>query len=298
MVDHGIRTGTGTQEVDAFIQIGKYLFDKGVSLPAIILSDPFAGLVFLEDLGDLHLQDVVLQNKHDPDVILPLYRSIIDQLINMALPGKDSFDPEWAWQSESYDVTVVLEKECRYFVDAFLNLYLGMGVSYEELKSEFVILAEGAAADTDAGFMHRDIQSRNIMVQQKRCYIIDYQGGRTGPLQYDLASLLLDPYVALSSNTRMTLYDYYVKQLSSRVVCDASAFQKKYETCAITRNLQILGAFGNLSKKKGKHYFEAYIPAALKTLSQSIENYHARDNLPGLRKIVVQADEVLRAISN
>jgi len=293
MVDHGIRTGTGTQEVDAFIQIGKYLFDKGVSLPAIILSDPFAGLVFLEDLGDLHLQDIVLQNKNNPDIILPLYRSIIDQLINMALPGKDSFDPEWAWQSESYDVTIVLEKECRYFVDAFLNLYLGMGVSYEELKSEFVILAEGAAADTDAGFMHRDMQSRNIMVQQKRCYIIDYQGGRTGPLQYDLASLLLDPYVALSSNTRMTLYDYYVKQLSSRVVCDASAFLKKYETCAITRNLQILGAFGNLSKNKGKQYFEAYIPAALRTLRQSIENYHARDYLPGLGKIVIKADKML-----
>lgn len=298
MVDHGIRTGSGTQEIDAFIRIGKYLFDKGVSLPAIILSDPFAGLVFLEDLGDLHLQDIVLQNKNDPDVILPLYRSIIDQLINMALPGRDGFDPEWTWQSASYDVTVVLEKECRYFVDMFLNLYLDMGVSFEKLKSEFVILAEGAAADTDAGFMHRDMQSRNIMVQQKRCYIIDFQGGRTGPLQYDLASLLLDPYVALSSNIRMTLYDYYIKQLSSRVVCDASVFRKKYETCAITRNLQILGAFGNLSKNKGKHSFETYIPAALRTLSQSIEKYHARDYLPGLRKVVIKANEVLRAIGH
>jgi NDP-sugar pyrophosphorylase family protein len=298
MVDHGIRTGPETQEVDAFIRIGKYLFDKGVSLPAIILSDPFAGLVFLEDLGDLHLQDIVLQNKNDPDIILPLYRSIIDQLIHMALPGRDGFDPKWTWQSATYDATVVLEKECRYFVDAFLNLYLGMGVSFEELKSEFVILAEGAAAGTDAGFMHRDMQSRNIMVQQKRCYIIDFQGGRTGPLQYDLASLLLDPYVALSSKTRMTLYDYYVKQLSSRVVCDASVFRKKYETCAITRNLQILGAFGNLSKNKGKHYFEAYIPAALKTLCQGIENYHVRDRLPGLRKIALKANEALRAISD
>jgi len=299
LVDHGIRSGPETQEVDAFVRIGKHLFNKGVAVPAIILSDPFAGLVFLEDLGDLHLQEMVLQNKTDTEFILSLYRSIIDQLIHMALAGREGFDPKWTWQSPTYDYAVVLEKECRYFVEAFLNLYLGMDVSFEELKREFAILAESAAASTVVGFMHRDMQSRNIMVHQNRCFIIDYQGGRTGPLQYDLASLLVDPYVALSPKTRKTLYDYYVEQFSSRVVCDEIAFQKGFETCAVTRNLQILGAFGHLSKNKGKHCFEAYIPGALKTLGQNLEQYHARNRLPGLRTIVQKAYEALmRAISN
>jgi aminoglycoside/choline kinase family phosphotransferase/UTP-glucose-1-phosphate uridylyltransferase len=298
MVDHGIRTGPETEEVDSFIRIGKHLFAKGVPVPAIILSDPFAGLVFLEDLGDLHLQEMVLQNKADTDLILSLYRSIIDQLIHMALAGRDGFDSKWTWQSAAYDPTVILEKECRYFVEAFLNLYLDMGVGFGELKSEFVFLAENVAACTDIGFMHRDMQSRNIMVHQNRCYFIDFQGGRTGPLQYDLASLLVDPYVALSPKNKNTLYDYYVQQLSARINCEEPVFREGFETCTITRNLQILGAFGNLSKNKGKRYFEAYIPGALQTLGQNLKQYHAGNHLPGLRTIVQKADEALRAIGN
>jgi len=298
MVEHGLRTGPQTQEVDSFIHIGKHLFAKGVTVPAIMLSDPFAGFVFLEDLGDLHLQEMVLQNKTDTDLILSLYRSVIDQLIHMALYGREGFDPGWTWQSATYDHTVVLEKECRYFVEAFLKGYLDMHVGFGELESEFMILAESAAACTDIGFMHRDMQSRNIMVYQKRCFFIDYQGGRTGPLQYDLASLLLDPYVALSPEIQNTLYKYYFEQFSSCVVCDKTAFQKGFETCAITRNLQILGAFGYLSRNKGKHYFEAYIPVALKTLGQNLDRYHARNRLPGLRTIVQKAGEAVRAKSD
>ena len=293
MVDHGIRTGTETEEVDSFIRIGEHLFSKGVAVPAILLSDPFAGLVFLEDLGDLHLQEMVLQNKTDLDLISSLYRSVIDQLIHMALAGRHGFDPKWTWQSATYDHTIVLEKECRYFVEAFLNRYLDMDVSFEALKNEFVFLAESADSCTDVGFMHRDMQSRNIMIHQNRCSIIDFQGGRTGPLQYDLASLLMDPYVALSSKTIITLYDYYVKRLSSHGACDEPVFRKGFETCAITRNLQILGAFGHLSRNKGKTYFETYIPGALQTLIKNLEAYHARDRLPGLRKIVQKAEKIM-----
>jgi len=293
MVDHGIRKGAETAEVDSFVQIGKHLLSKGVAVPKIILSDPFAGLVFLEDLGDLHLQEMVLQHKTDPKLILSLYRSVIDQLVHMALAGHHGFDPKWTWQSARYDHAIVLEKECRYFVMAFLNRYLDMDVSFEALHSEFMFLAESAASITDVGFMHRDLQSRNIMVRQRRCFFIDFQGGRTGPLQYDLSSLLMDPYVALSTKTIAALYDHYVNRLLSYGDCDALAFQKGFQTCAITRNLQILGAFGHLSRNKGKTYFEAYIPVALQTLLGNLDTYHARNRLPGLRSIVQKAEREL-----
>ena len=293
MVDHGIRKGSETEEVDSFIQIGKHLFNKGIAVPNIIQSDPFSGLVFLEDLGDLHLQEIVLRHKTDPKLILSLYRSVIDQLVHMALAGHHGFDPKWTWQSPRYDHAIVLEKECRYFVTAFLNHYLDMDIRFETLQGEFMFLAESAASCTDVGFMHRDLQSRNIMVRQRHCVFIDFQGGRTGPLQYDLASLLMDPYVALSTETIAELYDHYVYRLLSHGDCDALAFQKGFETCAITRNLQILGAFGHLSRNKGKTYFEAYIPAALQTLLRNLDTYHARDRLPGLRGIVQKAEREL-----
>lgn len=293
MADHGIRTGSETEEVDSFIRIGKHLFSKDVAVPAIILSDPFAGLVFLEDLGDLHLQELVLQNKADHEIVLSLYRSVIDQLVHMALAGQHGFDTKWTWQSARYDQTIILEKECRYFVKAFLNRYLDMDVDFETLKNEFVFLAESAVGCTNVGFMHRDMQSRNIMVHQKRCFFIDFQGGRIGPLQYDLASLLMDPYVALSPETISALYNYYVKRLSANEDCDEPTFRKGFETCSITRNLQILGAFGHLSRNKGKTYFETYIPVALQTLLSNLEAYHARNRLPGLRNIVQKAERAL-----
>lgn len=293
MADHGIRTGSETEEVDSFIRIGKHLFSKDVAVPAIVLSDPFAGLVFLEDLGDLHLQELVLQNKADHEIVLSLYRSVIDQLVHMALAGQHGFDTKWTWQSARYDQTIILEKECRYFVKAFLNRYLDMDVDFETLKNEFVFLAESAVGCTNVGFMHRDMQSRNIMVHQKRCFFIDFQGGRIGPLQYDLASLLMDPYVALSPETITALYNYYIKRLSANEDCDEPTFRKGFETCSITRNLQILGAFGHLSRNKGKTYFETYIPVALQTLLSNLEAYHARNRLPGLRNIVQKAERRL-----
>jgi aminoglycoside/choline kinase family phosphotransferase len=75
-------------------------------------------------------------------------------------------------------------------------------------------------------------------------------------------------------------------------------FRKGFETCSLTRNLQILGAFGHLTRNKGKSYFEAYIPGALQTLLRNLDAYHARDRLPALRAMVQKANEALRIIGN
>ena len=135
------------------------------------------------------------------------------------------------------------------------------------------------------------------MVHQRRISIIDFQGGRIGPLQYDLASLLMDPYVALSKNWVTKLYDYYVKQLLSFGDRATSVFRKGFETCALTRNLQVLGAFGHLSRNLGKHQFEAYIPVAVQTLLENLENHHARHRLIGLHKMVQKAAGKLRELT-
>jgi aminoglycoside/choline kinase family phosphotransferase/UTP-glucose-1-phosphate uridylyltransferase len=289
MVDHGIRADAVQQEVDAFIRIGTHLAAKGVAVPKIIAADSFAGLVVVEDLGDLHLQEFVLHHRSDPALVLSRYHTVIDQLIHMAISGAAGFNPKWTWQSATYDREVVMDKECRYFVEAFLNRYMEMNVRFAGLEKEFAVLAKWACACSEIGFMHRDFQSRNIMLHKNRPFFIDFQGGRLGPLQYDLASLLMDPYVGLSKEDVSSLYDYYLERLASYGFYDVAKFRKGFQTCAVTRNLQILGAFGHLSKNKGKHNFEAYIPRALVTLIQNLENHPECHQLPGLQKIVKQA---------
>ncbi|MBW2641688.1 MAG: phosphotransferase [Deltaproteobacteria bacterium] len=170
-------------------------------------------------------------------------------------------------------------------MDAFLRNYLEMDISFKDLENEFRSLADRALEFSVNGFMHRDMQSRNIMVKNNRFYFIDFQGGRLGPIQYDLASLLMDPYVELSFRVRNLLLNFSVQTLSSVLNVDPDDFLSGYKYCSITRNLQILGAFAYLSRIKGKRYFEKYIPHAIKTLTHNLSAFKNRE-FPKLESLV------------
>ena len=288
MVDHGIcnhAMPSQTSETQAFIAIGRHLHQKGIPVPQIYLYDTFAGLVFLEDLGDCHLQQVI-RNTDRPDQIIAWYQQVIDMIIQLSISGYQNFDLAWAWQTTHYDKTLIIEKECRYFIDAFTNNYLGQHrIRFDDLVAEFDALADGAIKFAITGFMHRDMQSRNIMVKNGKIWFIDFQGGRSGPLQYDLASLLIDPYVALPAEIQSYLTDYAIQTLSSLMTIDSEQFKECYYHCALARNLQILGAFGFLSKVRGKKDFIQYIAPALQTL-KNLMKASGGEKFTKLKKLV------------
>jgi aminoglycoside/choline kinase family phosphotransferase/choline kinase len=284
MVDHGIHTGNQTAEIDSFIHIGTHLYRAGIPVPQIFYHDRFAGLVFLQDLGDTDLQSTTSRIKHSESLISS-YQQVIDLLIELSIQGAKGFDPAWAYQSPRYDEQLILEKECRYFVEAFLNGYLGWKISADQYRKEFESLAHKAMENPIMGFMHRDMQSRNIMFKDNQFYFIDFQGGRIGPLQYDLASLLIDPYVKLPVRIQSHLLTYCINRLLSYTQVEPARFRQGYEYCALTRNLQILGAFGYLSTVQGKKYFKKYIPPAVSTLQKNLSG-HAKAEFPGLMSLV------------
>ena len=268
MVDHGIRQTALTSEVDSFVQLGRHLYRQGVSVPKIYFYDTFSGLVFLEDLGDVHLQQTV-RSRTDLTVI-GLYKSVIEQLIKLSRNGAVQFDRNWTYQTPDYNQELIIEKECRYFLEAFLNSYLNFKERFEDLQADFIALADKALQYATMGFMHRDMQSRNIMVKGRDIYFIDFQGGRIGPIQYDLASLLIDPYVELPPAIQAQLINYSIELLSAETELTPERFISCYHYCRLTRNLQILGAYSYLSKVKGKTYFERYIPAAVRSLRSNL----------------------------
>ena len=275
MADHGIREFLETCEVDSFVAIGLHMHEAKIPVPKIHMYDNFSGLVFLEDLGDVNLQTLV-QKAENPEVIFSLYKSVINHLIRMSVSGTTGFDLSWTYQSETYDKNLIMEKECRYFVEAFLTEYLDIHANFEDLKDEFSLLADRALVSSFNGFMHRDLQSRNIMVKNGDFYFIDFQGGRIGPIEYDLASLLIDPYVSLPYPVQDQLFEYCIEKLLCSVDFDPDKFRTCFKYCVLTRNLQILGAFGYLSKVKEKTYFEKYIPTAVETLKK---NFFSLSNL-------------------
>jgi aminoglycoside/choline kinase family phosphotransferase/GTP:adenosylcobinamide-phosphate guanylyltransferase len=265
VADHGPCTEAKICEADAFAAIGQHLHKRGIPVPRIFAYDRDSGLVAMEDLGDLHLQRVIHRAANTEEVVRH-YRAVIDLLIRIGVEGAKGFDPAFTYQTPYYDQDLILERESRYFVEAFVNGYKGLEIRFDDLKEEFEVLAKRALASRYTGFLHRDFQSRNILVRNQNYYLIDFQGGRLGPLQYDLASLLIDPYAQLPRTLQLRLLSYYLKRLSDFIAVDADEFLDAYVYCAMNRNLQILGAFGFLTRVKGKKDFEAYIPPAISSL--------------------------------
>jgi len=284
MVDHGIKEGSRVDAADAFVNIGRHLFDQGMPVPQIYDGDSFSGYVFLEDLGNFDLQALVQQTDNF-EKIISLYQSVIHLLTEFSTSGAEQFDVAWTYQTPRYSKELILENECRYFVEAFLNTYLGLEIAYDDFKKEFEYLAENALQHTVDGLMHRDFQSRNIMVRNDAFYFIDFQGSRLGPIQYDLASLLIDPYVQLPPDIQTQLLKYGMQKLKTDNHLNDEDFRRCYRYCRLTRNLQILGAFGYLSRVKAKPHFEQYIAPAVQTLKRNLKK-HEQKTLPMLNDLM------------
>lgn len=287
LADHGITINLPGSECNAFVNIGTHLYACDLPVPRIVAHDGFSGLVFLEDLGDCHLQQIVEQVDNDSQVE-KWYHKVIDTLLDLTTKAADGFDAAWTCQSTAYDVALILEKECHYFVDAFLNGYLKMAVGYADLAVEFEQLAQCTIDHAVTGLIHRDFQSRNIMIHADRHYLIDFQGARRGPIQYDLASLLIDPYVGLHQQLQQRLLHYAAEQAARRLNSAPDAFIRGYRYCAVTRNLQMLGAFGFLSRVKHKPGFERWIPIAAGMLAGHLRDADER----AFPKLTAIADEI------
>ena len=218
------------------------------------------------------------------------YTAMIDLLVDLCVDGGRNFDPGWTWQTPQYDKQLILERECRYFLEAFARDYLQLAVDFETFSREFELLAHRALEHPVIGFMHRDLQSRNIMLRNERLYLIDFQGGRLGPLQYDLASLLIDPYVELPPSLQARLLDRCLRAIRRRLAVNAAQFRSTYHYCALARNLQILGAFAYLSLVKGKVFFSAYIPRAVSSLQHRLAECPSSE-FPRLTALVHQIAE-------
>ena len=296
--DHGIAVpgSERRKQVSAFVHIGRHLKAQGIAVPKILDWDNLSGLVVLEDLGSTHLADAVqaLMPNHDPASqektkgLTTLYSPVIDALIDFSQRGIQNFDPQWTCQTESYSKSLILEMECRYFLNAFVEGICGRNIPFEGLETEFNYIADNALETGFPGLIHRDCQSRNIMIHKDRPWFIDFQSARKGPLQYDLASLLMDPYVQLPHKVREQLLTLTMEKLKLTRAGEQSDFIRSFEFCCLTRLMQALGAFGFLSKVKGKPQFKAHIPAALEGLYRVIKNLESKEpgHLPKLNALI------------
>lgn len=267
-------------EANSCFKIGGHLKQNKVPVPKIYYFDGISGVIVYEDLGDTLLHHFVLENSptkaqndrlHLSPELIKLYKKAIDSLVLMQVAGARGFESSSCWETATYSKKLMLERESGYFLDAYCKNYRDIKDFPVGLEDEFITLADRVLNESDKYLMHRDYQSRNIMIKEGEIYIIDFQGARFGPLGYDLASLLNDPYVQLSPDIRLELLNYYSDTIKNYIYLDRDAFIKGYYHIALQRNLQILGAFSFLAKVREKPFFQPYIQPALGDLKVNLQ---------------------------
>ena len=263
-------------------KIGKHLHEKGVPVPELYGWDEESGVLLFEDLGDVRLHDIITRPEGIEDsgvgAARDYYRAALEQLAKMQIVGAEGFDQGWCCDSPCYDVPLMIERESGYFLRAFWQGMLDQEKN-GGAEEEFRAIAEIAGKAAAGYFLHRDFQSRNIMIKDGKIRFIDFQAGRLGPLGYDVASLLIDPYAALTPQFQEELLGVYGATIAIRHPGSEEDYFKYYEYLAVQRNLQIVGAFAFLSKVRGKAFFTAYIKPALLALrdrlaGSSFAEYH------------------------
>ena len=204
----------GLQEAISGWHIGRHLFATGAPVPELYGFEEQSGLLVCEDLGDQRLHDLVQEKGIESEQIIQLYRQTVSELARMQVRGSQGFKPDWCWDTPRYDRALMLERESGYFLRALCRDFLQLEIDEEKIAQDFHELADKASQADATFFLHRDFQSRNIMIQQDRVRFIDYQAGRLGPLAYDLASLLIDPYAALPDTVQDELLEHYLDTLT------------------------------------------------------------------------------------
>lgn len=260
--------GVAVHENDSYFHLGRHLRRQGVPVPEIFAYCREEGWLLMEDVGDLSLEAALARPGAD---WRRLYRQALEVLVHQQLAGRQGFDPAWCFDTPRITREFLLARECCYFVEAFLQGYMGLPVTFADVQADCEALVAAALPQaSEEVFLHRDYQSRNLHLHQGQLRVLDFQGGRLGPLGYDPAALLLDPYVNLGEAREEELLELYLSLLRRRLPLAEADVRESFFHLALCRNLQVLGAFGFLTVVKGKAQFAAHIPAALAGLRRRL----------------------------
>jgi aminoglycoside/choline kinase family phosphotransferase len=278
----GILYGVREENV-AFLEFSKHFRKHGLPVPEIYAEDLDHGAYLEEYFGDVTLFDFLSKNR-DGEKIAPAaieaYRKVVAVLPRFQVEAARDLDYSVCYPRGSFDRQSIAW-DLNYFKYYFLRL---AGISFNEqaLEDDFDSLTNFLlSADRDY-FMYRDFQSRNVMLKDGEPFFLDYQGGRKGALQYDIASLLYDAKADLPPELRQQLLDLYIEKVGEIIKIEREAFLHYFYAYVYVRILQALGAYGFRGFYERKIHFLQSVPYALKNLRWLLHNVKLPIALPAL----------------
>jgi aminoglycoside/choline kinase family phosphotransferase len=278
----GILYGVREENV-AFLSFSRHFRRHGLSVPEIYAEDLDQGAYLEEDLGDTTLFEFLSKNRAGEAIALEVieaYRKVVAVLPRFQVEAGRDLDYRVCYPRGSFDRQSIAW-DLNYFKYYFLRL-AAIPFSEQALEDDFGRLTDFLLTAPSDYFLYRDFQSRNVMLRGGKPYFVDYQGGRKGALQYDIASLLYDGKADLPPGVRQQLLDDYLNALESHIDLDREAFLRHYYAYVYVRILQALGAYGFRGFYERKAHFLQSVPYALKNLRWLLHNVKLPIELPTL----------------
>jgi aminoglycoside/choline kinase family phosphotransferase len=283
----GIVYGVREENV-AFIEFSRHFYSRGLPVPDIYIDDLSQGAYLEEDLGNTTLFDLLGRSRGAGGTgaaaigaeAMEAYRKTVAALPRFQVEAGGDLNYKVCYPRASFDRQSIAW-DLNYFKYYFLRL-AGIPFNEQALEDDFGRLSRFLLTAPHEYFMYRDFQSRNVMLRGGEPYFLDYQGGRKGALQYDIASLLFDGKADLPPEMRQQLLDYYLDCLGAHIDVDRGAFMHHYDAYVYVRILQALGAYGFRGFYERKAHFLQSVPYALKNLRWLAHNAKLPIALPAL----------------
>lgn len=295
--------GTHNQDVkenQAFLEFSAHFRNKNIPVPHIYAVNNETDCYLQEDLGNTTLFDFLTAIRETEGFSIKIvdeYKKVLRELPRIQLVAGKDIDFGYCYPREAFDKQSMMW-DLNYFKYYFLKL---AKVPFDEqaLEDDFQAFSDYLLAVDNNAFLYRDFQSRNIMLKDGNIFFIDYQGGRRGALQYDLASLLYDAKANIPEAEREEMLEFYLDELAQYKQVDREKFKSLFDGYVLIRIMQAMGAYGFRGFYEKKEHFLKSIPFALKNLEILLAKNTLQVKLPELFKVLKAVTEspFLRSIS-
>jgi aminoglycoside/choline kinase family phosphotransferase len=283
--------GPDRDENRAFLAFTRAFRSIDLPVPEIYGADEESGIYLEEDLGDTTLFEAVRMARLAepeaafPQAMIPVYERILEILPRFQVEGGRVVDYSVAYPRAAFDRQSIMW-DLNYFKYHFLKLAF---VPFNEarLEKDFRRLTTFLLGADTKHFLYRDFQSRNVMLRDGEPWFIDYQGGRRGALQYDLASLLYDPKVGIPEELRERWIDRYLDHLHGYLPrVDRARFRQHFRGYVLVRILQAMGAYGYRGFFERKPRFLQSVPGAIRNVERLLQTGFVAVEVPELREVL------------
>jgi aminoglycoside/choline kinase family phosphotransferase len=292
-----------TEENEAFLTFSKHFHDLGLNVPEVFAVNEDKTCYLQSDFGDdnlfAHVQKALIAGGPSTgsgtltsfgENVIQLYKQALTNLVKLQVLGHKGLDYSKAYPTERFDRQAIID-DLNYFKYYFVKPHEEIDFNETRLGKDFEAFADFVSHAPCNFFMYRDFQSRNIMVKDNELYFIDFQGGRKGPLNYDVVSLLYQVKAQIPQFVRDELIQYYKEELKQFVDPEEVKFDTYQPYFVYLRLLQVLGAYGFRGLIQKKSHFIESIPYALKEI-QALAQAQPLKDYPELQHILQQFNKI------